>query len=137
MITAIYRSSDDRTIALPLVEQKGEFVLEIEPGISVPFGPRLNDVQLGLLLLASDIGRREEIVEAINQRMALLEPWELDEFLDRGQFRQMFNSDFADTPLAEVQKFSEELDERISAKCGTEFEFKDFDLGLPEDLKML
>ncbi len=132
---ANYKSKDGRILPLPSVEDGGNFYLEPEPGVRVPLSQYVNDVTLGLRLLASGLDR-DELIQEINERIALLSPPELDQFLDQGRFRQMFCRDFADTPPAEVQNFCQELDEQISAKCGTEFEFQDFDLELPADFEL-
>jgi hypothetical protein len=130
---AIYKSKDGRILPLTSVEDGGKFYSELEPrGVRVALSQQVNDVRLGLLLLTSGLNR-DELIQDINEKIALLNPPELDEFLDQDGFRAAFNQDFEGLALSQVREFSSQLDERIALSTGTYFHFQYFDLDLPAD----
>jgi hypothetical protein len=125
---AIFKSKDGRTIALTLVEDNWKFYLELEPGCRIPLTPEVNNVELGLRLLMSNIYNNRLLVEDIREKIACLGYAELDEFLDRPGLRTLFASNFVNASWSRVQEFARQLNEVIALKTGSQFRFEDIEI---------
>jgi hypothetical protein len=134
---AIYGNLNNETLILESTEQGGQFYLELEKNIRVPMRVRVNDVSLGLTLLMDGLNL-EERIEYLNHVIIYLDYSEFEALLNWPGFRAACTSGFATATWRQVSDFCEQLNQVISARTGTEYEFKNieiepFDYGRPAD----
>jgi hypothetical protein len=133
MLVEFENKKEGRTLELGLAEDNLKYFLEIEPGCRVPMTVRVNDVALGLALLMIDLDL-EQRIEYVKTAIAYLQPSDFDELLNRSGFRALVATGFSNATWKQVSDFCEELNKAISARTGSEFEFKD--IRIDADLRM-